>query len=381
MKIYYVANARMPNEKAHGIQIAKMCEAFVEAGADLTLMIPDRGEAESLRDYYKLRAEVPMVRLPVLDLQFLGPVGYRLTALQFVCLSFLHVWIKCLAGEHFVVYTVDMDAFSFAPLTFLPCPVFAEMHNVKRSNVLTRRFFRRAGIIATNELIANELMRTFSIPPERLCIEPNGVDEAALGNGLSQQEARAKLGLPLDEPFALYVGRFYAWKGLDILAEAAALSPLPIRLVGGTREEYERVTRKSGETLLFAGAKPVSKIPTWLAAADVLLVLGTAHNADSYRHTAPMKIFEYLAACRVVVASRTPAMENVLQRNMVFWYEPDDARSFARAIREAYASPEAPRKVQSGHAFATMHTWQRRAERILTFMKKYVFKSENTKNI
>lgn len=28
MKIIYIANARIPTEKAHGIQIMKMCEAF-----------------------------------------------------------------------------------------------------------------------------------------------------------------------------------------------------------------------------------------------------------------------------------------------------------------------------------------------------------------
>ena len=43
MKIYYVANARMPTEKAHGIQIAKMCEALIEAGAKVELIVPRRG--------------------------------------------------------------------------------------------------------------------------------------------------------------------------------------------------------------------------------------------------------------------------------------------------------------------------------------------------
>lgn len=376
MKIYYIANARMPNEKAHGIQIAKMCEAFIQASADVTLVVSNRGSG-GLRQFYSLAHEIPLRRLPVWNLQFLGPVGYRLTALQFALGSLLYVWGRALSGERFVVYTIDMDSFSFAPLAWVPRPSFAEMHSTKRPNFLVRSFFKHTRIIATNQLIGDELTTTFGLSPERVRIEPNGVDESVLQNTMSSREARTQLALPLDKPFALYAGRFYKWKGLEILADAVASSPLPIYLVGGTREEYERVTEKSGEMLHFAGARAIGEMPIWLAAADVLLMLGTAENEYSYRYTSPMKIFEYLAASRPTVASRTPAATSIMQENTAFWYEPDNARSLAQAIREAYTSPEAEAKIRAGRVLATAHTWRRRAERILAFCAST---GENTGN-
>ena len=42
MKLYYIANARIPTEKAHGVQIMKMCEAFVDAGHEVKLIVPKR---------------------------------------------------------------------------------------------------------------------------------------------------------------------------------------------------------------------------------------------------------------------------------------------------------------------------------------------------
>ena len=42
MKILYIANARIPTEKAHGIQIIKTCEAFVEFGHKVELVLPWR---------------------------------------------------------------------------------------------------------------------------------------------------------------------------------------------------------------------------------------------------------------------------------------------------------------------------------------------------
>lgn len=379
MKIYYIANARMPTDKAHGIQIAKTCAAFTELGVSVELVVSSRGSGD-LKQAYGLAHTISLRRLPVLDLQFLGPVGYRLTALQFIFVALLHLWIQVLKRESFAIYTVDMDGFSFAPLMFVPRPLFAEMHSIKRTGLLVRRFFRHAGIIATNKIIAEELARTFGLSHERLCIEPNGVDESLLHNSLSKEKARRSLGLP-DEPFALYAGRFYEWKGLEILTDTAAISPLPLYVAGGTREEYERVTKKSGGMLHFVGVRPVSEMSLWLAAADVLLVLGTARNENSYRYTSPMKIFEYFAARRATVVSKTPALESIVLKDSVFWYEPDNARSLAQAIREAYTSPEAEMRIQAGYTSAAEHTWRRRTERILAFMKDHIHESEYAETI
>lgn len=370
MKIYYIAYARMPNEKAHGIQIAKMCEAFISFGASVELIVSSRG-AGNLREFYNLASEVPTRRIPVVDLQFLGPLGFRITALQFICGSLGYLFFKVLRGEQFMVYTIDMDAFSFTPFALIPRPLIAEMHSTKKSTLLTRFFFKRAQVVATNTLIADDLRRTFELPSKQVTIEPNGVDVSALRHTLSKTEARQRLGLS-EEPFALYVGRIYPWKGLEILSNVARQSSLPIRVVGGTHEEYESITHTNGAHLHFIGARPLFEIPSWLAASDVVLMLGTAKNEDSYRYTSPMKLFEYLAARRPVVAAKTPANTSLVKADAVFWYTPDDPESLREAIYTAYTSPIAQEKIEAGYQLARAHTWQERAKRILAFAPSVV---------
>ena len=363
MKLYFIANARMPTDKAHGIHIAKMCEAFIESGIELTLIVPRRGTHASLKQYYRLRVDVPTVVLPALgSLYRRGRVGFVLSSCVFMLGYFFYILGRRLRGERFVLYSVDMDTFSFFPMTFFGRPTI-EMHTPKASTTLTRFFFRRARTVATNALIADELVRTFGIKRDRLCVEPNGVDESLLGAPLSKEEARQRLGLPLEDPFALYLGRFYRWKELDILSGVARDATLPIRLLGGTREEYERVTGAGGGQLLFAGECPPSEVPLWLAAADILLIVGSAKNESSYRYTTPMKVYEYFAARRPVVASATPALRSFIPEDVVTWYKPDDARSLCDAIRAAQSAP-----VERAAAEALMHTWSVRAERILSFM-------------
>src|SRR3989344_3609374 len=126
--LYYIANARMPSEKAHGIQIAKMCEAFIEAGVDLTLILPTRrGSREPLKSYYGLRVEVATVRLWALDWYNGGRLGYAISSVSFMLSYTLFLWRKKRRkkreGKHFVLYTVDNDNYSSSLLPFLRLPL------------------------------------------------------------------------------------------------------------------------------------------------------------------------------------------------------------------------------------------------------------------
>jgi len=59
MKIIYLANIRIPTEKAHGLQVMKMCQAFQGAGADIKLVVAKRKnpkfENMDVFDYYKIK--------------------------------------------------------------------------------------------------------------------------------------------------------------------------------------------------------------------------------------------------------------------------------------------------------------------------------------
>jgi hypothetical protein len=60
MNVSYVHNARMPTEKAHGVQIVKMCEAFASLGHTVTLIVTDRGEGDVFA-YYGVKESFSIV--------------------------------------------------------------------------------------------------------------------------------------------------------------------------------------------------------------------------------------------------------------------------------------------------------------------------------
>ncbi len=373
MKIYYVANTRMPNEWAHGIQIAKMCEAFIAQGIDLTLVVPNRaGTKESLKTFYHLSVDIPVVRLPVMDMYRKGSKAYRFSSMTFMCSYVVYLWWKKLRGEQFILYTVDLDNYSSSLLTWVPAPLYSEMHGGKKNTVMQKILFSGlTGYIATNPITAQELKETFSFSHALSIIEPNGVDVEKFAP-IDKREARTILGLPEHSRIVLYSGRLIDWKGLPILSEAAGKTPSDVKwyIVGGTKELYLRTSKLSSvpACMEFMGSQPHSIISTWLSAADVLVVLGTKYDEQSYRWTSPMKLFEYLLSERPIVAARTPAITSVVTDEEVFFYEPDAPESLARAIEEALTSTSAQGRTTHARTLGLTFNWRGRGSRITKFM-------------
>ena len=376
MKIYYIANARIPSEKAHAIQIAKMSEAFLRAGADLKLLVPWRKTSEKTsREFYGLKLDIPLKRLPAIDLFNFGWLGFFIGSLSFMVSYFGYLFWKKISGEEMVIYTIDMDNFSFLAVPFLKRPYFAELHDAKKKNIFWNFFFKRIkGLIVINQLIKEEIKKNFSLADEKILVFPNGID-LEFFEGFERLAARNRLNLPINKKIVLYLGKFYQWKGLEILIELASRldENTLLYFVGGDKKELERITNQSfsRNNIICVGQRDYKEIPEWLAAADVLLVLGTKKNEYSYLHTSPMKLFEYLASRRPVVASATPAIKQIVSEKEVWFYEPDDAESLFRAVGEALIK-ETSEKIENGFEKVKNFSWQKRAEDVLNLIRSQI---------
>src|SRR3989344_3085093 len=73
-RILYIVNQRMPTEKAYGVQIVKMCEAFSSHGNDVTLLIPQRKNfsGQTIFDYYGVKNNFKIILLRSLDFYWPG---------------------------------------------------------------------------------------------------------------------------------------------------------------------------------------------------------------------------------------------------------------------------------------------------------------------
>ena len=79
-KLLYISLMRLPTERAHGLQIMQNCEAFAEAGCEVTLWVARRWNTREMRrvrdpySYYGVDRNFSIRRIPCLDLFPLFPV-------------------------------------------------------------------------------------------------------------------------------------------------------------------------------------------------------------------------------------------------------------------------------------------------------------------
>lgn len=369
MKILYLANIRLPTEKAHGIQIMKMCEAFARTGAQIELVVPKRYNAivADPFDYYGVERIFTITTLPTPDFVKWGRAGFLIQAVHFARLARQHLR----RTKPDVVYSRDKVVLLLLPQT---TPFVWEIHTGEPRRVVRMLGKRAKAIVTITNSLAVEC-NSFGISREKIIVAHDAVDLRQFSVSISQKEARHKLGLPSNKHLVLYTGHLYSHKGADIFAQAAKFLEADARvvIVGGTEADLRRfraVYRDIGN-LLMVGQHPHTDMPYYLKAADVLVLPNSALNETSQLHTSPMKLFEYMASGTPIVASDIPSLREIVDESMVYFFTPDDSESLARVIRAVLAQyPIALEKASEAFAVATRYSWDIRAHNILARMRQ-----------
>ncbi|MBI3627201.1 MAG: glycosyltransferase family 4 protein [Candidatus Sungbacteria bacterium] len=367
-RIIYVANVRMPTERAHGLQIVKMCEAFSSAGAAVTLVVPRRKNLITADpfEFYGIPKSFEIRWLPVWDLVSWGYLGYVIEAI-----SFAFATIRIPVQKTDILFTRDI--FSTLLFSFRTRNVFYEMHNFPRSGLWFWRLTlkRMRGIISTNKWKADQLILQFGFSKNRIISFPNGFDPTEFV-GLSPASFR----FSAERPVILYTGNLFGWKGADILARAAKILPTyDFVFIGGSPREYEDFRKKFGSyaNIHLLGRRPHNEIPRYLATADILALPNSAQDPESVYSTSPIKLFEYMASGKPIVAADLPAIREIVSEEEVFFFRPDDPESLAEKMKEVFQNLEfGEGKAKAAKIKVSQYTWDHRARAILSFLVRHV---------
>jgi glycosyltransferase involved in cell wall biosynthesis len=368
-RLTYIANVRLPTEKAHGIQIIKMCEAFADQKMRVTLLVPRRRQINKSLvqtdpyEYYQVKNNFDIKRVFCIDLLPLHQIGISLGSFAYLLqeISF-SLWASVTANNSGLVYTRSklVALVSIA----LGNGVVYEAHDPAKKVWLDKLLANKVPVVAITKSIKNSWEKLGG----ETFYAPDGVSQEFF-SGVSRKKARKILGLRADQKIVLYTGNLYSWKGVDTLAQAAGEVPeYDFYFVGGSvidknikpfRDKYGR-----SENLYVLGHQVYQKIPLWLKAADVLVIPNSAHNSKGRQDSSPLKLFEYLASGTPVVASKVPSISEIVTKKEVTFFEPDDKESLVQSIKNACNLPQNSKAT----AVAKEYTWQKRAKHISTYL-------------
>jgi glycosyltransferase involved in cell wall biosynthesis len=254
---------------------------------------------------------------------------------------------------------------------------------LRRLAARDRSVWQRAdGYVTITNGLAAELEQRFGAR-QHVAVVPDGVrlrqPVASLQLPVSGSNPRSRSGSvsDSDSEFTIgYAGHLYPWKGVDLIVEAVtALQDTRGLIVGGHEQEPDLARVKAlavqldcASRIAFTGLLPPADVAARLREADVL-VLPNPASAVSNRFTSPLKLFEYMAARRPIVASDLPAIREVLtnERNALL-VPPGNPPALTAAIKRLKEDRELGARLAAQAAEDVLaYTWDRRAERLEQF--------------
>ncbi len=374
-RLFLIFHGRFPGEKAASLFAAKSAEAFAGAGLEVTVLVPKRAgvETQSAYEYFSVKRNFSVVEIPTFAISSVSKkISFWLSYRSFS--RGVKAYLKTHAGADDVIYS--NESLPLYAASSISENIFYEMHDFPESKLrLFRGFLGKVKwLLVHNKWKIAKLHESFDIPESKVLYEPNAVDIAAFDQDISAAQARMRLGLAADKKIAIYTGHLYGWKGVDTLAQAADMLDLSFLtvFVGGTEKDVAAFRAKYGasQKILIVGHKKHAEIPLWQKAADVLILPNSGKESISLYYTSPMKLFEYMASRKPIVASDIPSIREILNENNAVLVPADNAGQLAVAIK-ALVADEKTGEALAAQAFKDVasHTWEKRAERIIAFMK------------
>ena len=335
-----------PSDPVGLVRLWTLARQLVERGDSVTVF-PPRYRSSLLQHRF---ATAP---IPVLPCSVLRPVTYAV----FSCIAAL---MRACWSKPDVVYYRWMDSphpLLFARLVGAQCVCEVNGEPVPDWSETDRRLKRRLKhklasfalsrcdrVVVLTDGLRDLVVRRYRVAAERVAVLPSGTDT---GLFVPQDAAscRRRIGLTPDRDYIGFVGSFYRYQGLQCLLNAMVIirrtiPSVHLLLVGDgeaapeLKQQADRLTLNS--CITWAGRVPYQDVPLWIGA----MTLCVAPFRGDRGETSPVKVFDYLACGKPVIASAIPSVSATFVGNVgVALGPPDDPAVLAQAVLSLINDP------------------------------------------
>lgn len=379
MKVLYFSKTDIPSRTANSLHVMKMCQAFAQNRHDVCFGVLTEKKENQTADsdilhYYAVRDCFKIKHILVFP-----DNGSRIRFLfshLFIILPLLRVLKKIRPN---IVYSRDI--FSCYVAACAGYPVIAESHfplwHGKVASFAFTRLIRRnefIRLVVISEALRKVYLKQYpELSSEQITVAHDGANPAVTINSLnpfSGKTGTLHVG---------YIGHLYDGKGVEVIAAIAPqLKDVDFHIIGGLEEDIKKWKKRIKETnVIFYGFIQQENLPAYLDGLDVCLLPNQykvmAHGADSSRltknisqFTSPLKMFEYMAYGKAIIASDLPVLREVLNEDIAILVKPDDYPGWVTAIdrlRDGRKRKEIGMAAQ--RVFLQKYTWQKRATLVL----------------
>ena len=380
MRIIYMSCEDMRKKGAGKTHFKEVAINLANAGNELLVLLPGYQPRQKIEDLQTVRY------IPTLKKNFLSYILYEILH-PFFLFAFI---IKF--KPHIIYFRQDLLNITSPVLAVLfRIPYIIEKNGLVGEdyryrgfsdfliNILTLAEYINvhlaAGIICVTEGIKREITRKYAVNEAKLSVIPNG---ANTGLFYVMEKAECRRSLKIDENcfYVGFVGTFAPWQGLDLLIDAAyqikeaGFADIKYLLVGDGELEEKIKEKAAGlglhDIVHFTGRVDYEKVPEWINTFDLAVAPFTRERNDICG-LSPIKIYEYLACGKPVLAADVEGVREIIEENKCgFLFKPDDKSQLADKIIWCYQNRQELENAGSRGARIVRErfTWRNTAEMV-----------------
>jgi len=390
--LYLCADRGIPvrGHKGAAVHVRAMCDAFAEAGHQVTLLTPRFGVEEGPMP----RAELIKVPLPPCGKHNLDEAVRRDRQSQAYNAVLYAAALEIMNEREIDViyerYSLWSDVGArlsretgrpFVLEVNAPLCEEAARYRTLSDLGLARQVEATQFQAAHSIAVVSDALRTYVVQrgadAKKVEAVPNGVNPQHFHPAVRGGEIHHRYGLH-DRLIVGFVGRARPWHDLDTLLRAmsqlyAEDKRYHLLLVGQMSKTVSEKLAHYGlqDAATLTGAIPHHEVPEHIAAMDVAV---SSHLALDDFYFSPLKLYEYLACGVPTVAANIGQPAKVIEDGVTgYLYEPGCPNSLADSVRRIINDPTEARQVawQGAVRVLSEHTWQQNAQTVIKQLQRH----------
>lgn len=374
MNIYYIGSPQLFGEGASSIHVAKMCEAFSNEGHYLELVLPiNSKKVDDFFRYYNVKNKFKI-----------NPtIGFKSGSLRHVFHGIISFFKMLPVNEYDFIVTRNIT-FAFL-MSFLKSRIIIDIHHPPVnffSKIATERFFKSKNIIkitcnsnGTMQNLTKDISRS-----KKLQVLHNGVNIDEFNLKSDSKDLRKSLNISEKFKIVSYIGNTYKGRGIEKIIELSKINKDIFFLIVGGEESDNKIylddLKNNQENLLFTGHVKNSDIPNYLAISDVLLIpydhdFTIKGGSKAVDYSSPIKLFEYMASGKPIIASDLPAISEILSNRInSLLVNPDSIDELNQAINNLLSNKDLIKDISlNSLKLSKEFTWTSRARKMIMDLK------------
>lgn len=384
MKIGYISTTPLPSESANSVQSIEFSKAIANKNINVDFFCP---KADKKMSNKKTIFDINTFFGQELPLCFKFYNQYSLKGKYSRIITTPLIISSILFSKEYDYFFIR-NPYLLLGNTFCNNSIIFEHHqwNVFRYNIINvilRYFILFAAKQRNCKLficISEELRKRWinrGLNPQKTITAHDGVDIKSFSPVVSKEKSRKNLGLQKKGNIVTYLGSLYDNRCIpDIIWSASKLPDTLFRIIGGPIEKkiyFEKfVIKNKISNIEFIGRVSRKNVPMQLFASDVL-IFTLNEKTITYDICSPMKIFEYMAAARIIVAPDLPSIREILKPTYSCLYEFPYKDGLLKSIKTALKLVKIGKADEYGKTgrkiVESKYTWDERAKNILSALK------------